>query len=101
MSSPVPRLRMFAGPNGSGKSTIKAEVDEGLWGHFVNADNIEALLKRLRWFNFEGWDISPSADETRAFFENHWIQNRRSTWLQEVQAMQFGEGKNQRRRPAA
>lgn len=41
----TPRLRMFAGPNGSGKSTIKNQVPQELWGHYINPDDLEAHIK--------------------------------------------------------
>lgn len=40
-----PRLRVFAGPNGSGKSTIRDLLREEWIGIYVNADEIEKLLK--------------------------------------------------------
>lgn len=38
-----PRILVFAGPNGSGKSTITGQYP--LVGHYVNADEIENVLK--------------------------------------------------------
>ena len=45
MSEPVPRLRMFAGPNGSGKSTIKDNLPQAWLGVYINADEIEKLIR--------------------------------------------------------
>ena len=45
MSGRVPRLRMFAGPNGSGKSCFNHIVDSKWLGVYVNADDIEKLLR--------------------------------------------------------
>ena len=43
------RMRVFAGPNGSGKTTIinslKSEIGFGV---YVNADDIESLLKESK-----------------------------------------------------
>lgn len=89
--SRVPRLRVFAGPNGSGKSTIKAQVDDALWGQFVNADNIEAQLQASGGFDFSVWNIQTDADELRAFFKSSWVSAKRPDWARDVDAMQFSE----------
>lgn len=55
MSTPTPRLRMFASPNGSGKSTIKEILPEAWLGIYVNADEIEKSIRfdgRLDWSSF-------------------------------------------------
>lgn len=39
-------MRVIAGPNGSGKTTILSELDPSWIGVWVNADEIEAGLKR-------------------------------------------------------
>jgi predicted kinase len=44
----LPRLRVFAGPNGSGKSTIRDLLREEWIGVYVNADEIEKVLRRDR-----------------------------------------------------
>ena len=44
----LPRLRVFAGPNGSGKSTIRDLLHEEWIGVYVNADEIEKVLRRER-----------------------------------------------------
>ena len=60
MTIPIRRLRMFAGPNGSGKSTLVRSLanEFSSTGHFhlgawINADEIEVLLKTGRY------DIGP------------------------------------------
>jgi len=45
MSVSQPRLRVFAGPNGSGKSTLKEVLPESVLGVYVNADEIEKLIR--------------------------------------------------------
>jgi predicted kinase len=45
MSTPTPRLRMFAGPNGSGKTTIKNGLPSVLFGVYVNPDDLEKALR--------------------------------------------------------
>lgn len=42
----APRIRIFAGPNGSGKSTLNSVLPSYLLGLYLNADEIEASLKR-------------------------------------------------------
>lgn len=42
----LPRLRVFAGPNGSGKSTTRELLREEWIGVYVNADEIEKVLRR-------------------------------------------------------
>lgn len=39
-------MRVFAGPNGSGKSTLNSVLPSYLLGVYLNADEIEAALKR-------------------------------------------------------
>ncbi len=45
MSTPVPRLRMFAGPNGSGKSELKQYLPAPLLGVYLNADELEKDIR--------------------------------------------------------
>jgi len=46
MPEKVKRLRVLAGPNGSGKTTVVRHILETYnCGHFINADEIENLLK--------------------------------------------------------
>lgn len=67
----TPRLRMLGGPNCSRTSTIKAQADEGVWGPFINADNIKAEVIHTRRFNFDSWNVDASSEEMRAFFESY------------------------------
>lgn len=60
------RLRVFAGPNGSGKSTIQSLVSSRYSiGHFVNADNIEKMLKQTKAISFSDFHISISPGELK------------------------------------
>lgn len=60
------RIRIFAGPNGSGKSSIynllvqKGQINLGI---FVNADEIEKLLKISGQLNFSSYGINLDIDE--------------------------------------
>ena len=53
------RMRVFAGPNGSGKTTIinnlKAEIPFGV---YVNADDIEGLLKQSGVLLFSTYQLN-------------------------------------------
>ncbi|WP_157270716.1 zeta toxin family protein [Azohydromonas aeria] len=53
-----PRLRVFAGPNGSGKSTIRELLREEWIGVYVNADEIEKLLKAERAIDLSDFGLS-------------------------------------------
>ncbi len=80
---------MFAGPNCSGKSTIKAQVDERLWGPFINADDIEANVKKTASFDFGSWGIATHAEEIQDFFAASWVKAKRPQWESEVKSMLF------------
>lgn len=45
MTQDKKRVRMFAGPNGSGKSTIKASINPGIFGIYINPDEIEKEIR--------------------------------------------------------
>lgn len=53
---------MFAGPNGSGKSTIASFLPAGLLGKSVNADDIEAQVRRDGYFDAASMGIATPAD---------------------------------------
>ncbi|MEI1278941.1 zeta toxin [Leptospira venezuelensis] len=67
------RLRIFAGPNGSGKTTFIQnfpEFGENIkLGVYINADDIEALLKKDRILNFAHYKISVSTEEIQDYFK--------------------------------
>lgn len=64
------RMRVFAGPNGSGKTTIinslKAEIGFGV---YVNADDIEKLLKESKVLLFDAWQLNISEQALQSFFK--------------------------------
>jgi predicted ABC-type ATPase len=68
MSDPVPRLRMFAGPNGSGKSTIKDNLPPAWLGVYINADDIEKLIRANGFLSLSQFEIKASATELADFF---------------------------------
>lgn len=57
MTTAQPRLRMFAGPNGSGKSTLKKVLPEKLLGVYLNADELEQLIRERGRLQFSGFEI--------------------------------------------
>lgn len=58
------RLRIFAGPNGSGKSTIYKVVNEIVQcRHFVNADLIEASLRKDGRLSFNDYIVDMKGRE--------------------------------------
>jgi predicted ABC-type ATPase len=60
----IKRLRVFAGPNGSGKSTIQAWVSSRYnIGYFINADNIEKILRQNKSIPFGDFHVSISSWE--------------------------------------
>jgi predicted ABC-type ATPase len=65
----VKRLRVFAGPNGSGKTTIinslKSEIPFGV---YVNADDIESLLKETHTLLFNAFQLTIIELELHDFF---------------------------------
>ena len=64
------RMRVFAGPNGSGKTTIvKSLQSEIPFGVYVNADDIESLLKESKVLLFNAYQISVSQAELQDFFK--------------------------------
>lgn len=65
------RLRVFAGPNGSGKTTIinslKSEIGFGV---YVNADDIESLLKESKVLLFNTYQLNITEAQLQAFFKD-------------------------------
>ncbi|MDP2417819.1 MAG: hypothetical protein Q8M33_10075 [Hydrogenophaga sp.] len=67
MSVSQPRLRVFAGPNGSGKSTLKEVLPESLLGVYVNADDIEKLIRADGYLSLGEFSIEATAAELSEF----------------------------------
>jgi predicted ABC-type ATPase len=66
----VKRMRVFAGPNGSGKTTIiKSLLAEIPFGVYVNADDIESLLKETGVLRFETYQLIVTQTQLQAFFK--------------------------------
>lgn len=64
------RLRVFAGPNGSGKTTIvKSLQSEIPFGVYVNADDIESLLKEGKVLLFNTYQIVVGENQIQQFFK--------------------------------
>jgi predicted ABC-type ATPase len=79
----TPRLRMFAGPNGSGKSTIKAAVESmigpELLGVYINADDIEAAIRRDGGLDISSFSVKTTAHEIMEFFRQSSLLTRSSS----------------------
>lgn len=69
MTTPVPRLRMFAGPNGSGKSTIKDMLPPEWLGVYVNADEMEKAIRSDGYLNLLDFGVPADAGELQAFLQ--------------------------------
>lgn len=65
------RMRVFAGPNGSGKTTIFKGILEAAnvnLGVYVNADEIEASLKKDKQLDFAAFGINVDTKTVHDFF---------------------------------
>jgi predicted ABC-type ATPase len=64
------RMRVFAGPNGSGKTTIinslRSEIGFGI---YVNADDIEKLLKESSVLLFSSYQLNITEEQLQSFFK--------------------------------
>lgn len=74
MSTPTPRLRVFAGPNGSGKSTLKAVLPPALLGAYINPDEIESAIRREGSLDLASYGVFPSAEDIKR------VLDRRLRW---------------------
>lgn len=64
------RMRVFAGPNGSGKTTIVNSLRSEIgFGVYVNADDIESLLKESKVLLFNSYQLSIKDNELQDFFK--------------------------------
>lgn len=67
----IKRMRIFAGPNGSGKTTIiKSLQSEIGFGVYVNADDIESMLKESKVLLFNTYQLMITQDQLQTFFKN-------------------------------
>ncbi|MEI8386810.1 MAG: hypothetical protein WCG76_04350 [Verrucomicrobiota bacterium] len=67
MSDMPPRMRMFAGPNGSGKSVLKSYLPPALLGVYLNADEIEAVVRHQGGINLQSLGVETVAEEVLPF----------------------------------
>jgi len=66
----VKRLRMFGGPNGSGKSSVLRNIDRHYHiGYYINADEIENLLKNQGFLNLSNYGILLEKGELKKFIK--------------------------------
>lgn len=63
------RMRVFAGPNGSGKTTIVRNLQSEIgFGVYVNADDIERMLRKSGRLIFDGYQLQINEPDLRRFF---------------------------------
>jgi predicted ABC-type ATPase len=60
---------MFAGPNGSGKSVLKGYLPPELLGVYLNADEIEAEIRKDGGVAFHRFGIDVRLEEVLGFFQ--------------------------------
>ena len=64
------RMRIFAGPNGSGKTTILKSLQAEIpFGVYVNADDIESLLRESKVLLFNTFQLTVSEALLQTFFK--------------------------------
>ena len=57
------RMRVFAGPNGSGKTTIIKSLQDIIpFGVYINADDIELMLKETKVLLFSSFQLYVTQD---------------------------------------
>jgi len=88
----TPRLRMFAGPNGSGKSTIKSVIRQELLGVYINPDEIEFIIKRDDFLDFNEFEIQTDKAEILGFFQNSTLLEK-ADLLDEAENLRFTENR--------
>lgn len=73
------RLRMIAGPNGSGKTTLTQHLRSNYnldWGYYINADEIEKILRTYQSFSFHKSPLKISGEEFTTFYKGHALYSR-------------------------
>jgi predicted ABC-type ATPase len=64
-------MRVFAGPNGSGKTTIINSLRSEIgFGVYVNADDIEKMLKESKVLLFSAYHLTINEAQLQEFFKN-------------------------------
>ncbi len=91
MSSPKPRLRMFAGPNGSGKSTLKEYLPPEWLGVYVNADEIEKQIRLSAELSLADFGVLATQDELQAFLAQSTLLARQGL-LDEAKSLSLVDG---------
>lgn len=61
---PTKRLRIIAGPNGSGKTTLIERIKNNVHlGVFINADEIESIIKKTKKISFSAYKVTTTNKE--------------------------------------
>ncbi|MEO7312258.1 MAG: zeta toxin family protein [Chitinophagaceae bacterium] len=68
---PIKRMRVFAGPNGSGKTTIVKSLQAEIpFGVYVNADDIERIVRETKVLFFDNFQLNITENELQDFFKS-------------------------------
>jgi predicted ABC-type ATPase len=70
---------MIAGPNGSGKSTLTDDLRKNYplhFGFYINADEIEKILKQNGKFGFRRYKLSVTTSDFTSFFKAHALNDK-------------------------
>jgi predicted ABC-type ATPase len=73
------RLRIIAGPNGSGKTTLTKDLRENYqlnFGQYLNADDIENLLRVNQKISFRRFGTTLRIAEFTQFYNDHTLKGR-------------------------
>lgn len=71
-----PRMRMFAGPNGSGKSVLKSLLQPELLGVYLNADEVEASIRRTGALDLAIFGVQAGQEIVDYFAESTFLASK-------------------------
>lgn len=92
MSDTPPRMRMFAGPNGSGKSVLKSYLPPALLGVYLNADEIEAVVRHQGGINLQSLGVETVAEEVLPFLTKSRLLLEHGA-TESAQRLRFADGR--------
>lgn len=83
---------MFAGPNGSGKSVLKSYLPLELLGVYLNADEIEAQIRRDGGLDLRLFGVETTVEEVLPFFIRSGLLHERELGVAAEQ-LRFSNGR--------
>jgi len=92
VSDTPPRMRMFAGPNGSGKSVLKSYLPPALLGVYLNADEIEAVVRHQGGINLQSLGVETVAEEVLPFLTKSRLLLEHGA-TESAQRLRFADGR--------